>query len=548
MNFLKNWVLILILTLGAILRLWNLSGIPPGLTWDEAAHGYNAYSILNSGKDEYGNFLPLTLKSFGDYKPSFYTYLAIPFIAVLGPNALSVRLPNALFGIGLVLLVYFFVKEITQNKWLSITSAFMMAISPLGIIFSRAAWESNAALFLNTLGVLFFLKGISNKRLILSALAFGLSLITYQSSRIVVPALVLGLLFIYRKNIKFSTHLKISFLILALFTAVVSYSLLALNQGQRLQAMNFFAYQRSEEQIGQISNEDGLNSNSLGFMILHGEWFAYLKGLVERYMIYFSPRMLFIDGDYSPRHSVPDLGAFYYLSSLLIPLGIIYLLKLKPKGFQIIFYWLAIGVIPGVLSRDLISMVRALNYILPMTILEGVGLYILLSKSLKLVKPLSYISLITIFLILAFNFLIFIDRYFIHSLKEYSQGWVYGYKEVYKFAETLNLSKYDRVFITDDYGQPYIYHLFYLKYPPRQFQDQAVLDQPTVDVGTVRNIDNIFFRHIYWPKDRGEKNSLFIGTLEELPDKDVKPFSEYKILKDINFLDGQHAFRIVESK
>jgi hypothetical protein len=66
-------------------------------------------------------------------------------------------------------------------------------------------------------------------------------------------------------------------------------------------------------------------------------------------------------------------------------------------------------------------------------------------------------------------------------------------------------------------------------------------------VGSVKKIDNIEFRHIFWPGDRGMKNSLFIGTLEELPDQDVKPFAEYNLKGDIYFLDKQHAFRVVET-
>ena len=45
-------ILIGILLLAAGLRLWNLGNIPPHLTPDEASLGYNAYSILKTGKDE----------------------------------------------------------------------------------------------------------------------------------------------------------------------------------------------------------------------------------------------------------------------------------------------------------------------------------------------------------------------------------------------------------------------------------------------------------------------------------------------------------------
>ena len=68
------------------------------LLWDEAALGYNAYSILETGRDEYGQILPIIFKSFGDYKPGFYVYLTLPFIKVFGLNELSVRLPSIILG------------------------------------------------------------------------------------------------------------------------------------------------------------------------------------------------------------------------------------------------------------------------------------------------------------------------------------------------------------------------------------------------------------------------------------------------------------------
>ncbi|KKQ97141.1 MAG: hypothetical protein UT23_C0017G0002 [Candidatus Woesebacteria bacterium GW2011_GWA1_39_12] len=97
-------ILLFILFLAAFLRLWKLGTIPPHLTSDEVALGYNAYSILKTGKDFWGESLPIVFKSFGDYTPGLYVYLAAPFIGVMGLNELSVRLPNAIFG---VIIVYF---------------------------------------------------------------------------------------------------------------------------------------------------------------------------------------------------------------------------------------------------------------------------------------------------------------------------------------------------------------------------------------------------------------------------------------------------------
>src|SRR4030067_3286673 len=102
------WVaLTLIIIIGGILRLWQLGQIPPSPDWDEVALGYDGYSIIQTGRDEYGKFLPIVLRSFDDYKPALYSYLTIPSILIFGLNVFAVRLPSAIFGILSVIAVYF---------------------------------------------------------------------------------------------------------------------------------------------------------------------------------------------------------------------------------------------------------------------------------------------------------------------------------------------------------------------------------------------------------------------------------------------------------
>lgn len=98
----KKWLKIFflfLLVIGLFLRLWMFGEIPPGLNRDEASIGYTAWSILKTGRDEYGNFLPLSLRSFGDWKLPGYTYITIPFIAIFDLKDWVVRLPSALAGI-----------------------------------------------------------------------------------------------------------------------------------------------------------------------------------------------------------------------------------------------------------------------------------------------------------------------------------------------------------------------------------------------------------------------------------------------------------------
>ena len=96
-----------IIVLAFILRFYKLGEVPLSLNWDEVSNAYNAYSILKTGRDEYGNFLPLTNRSFDDYKPPLYMYLNTLTVGTLGLNALAARLPSAFFGLLSVPLVYF---------------------------------------------------------------------------------------------------------------------------------------------------------------------------------------------------------------------------------------------------------------------------------------------------------------------------------------------------------------------------------------------------------------------------------------------------------
>ena len=112
---LKNIIVLgCIVLIAVFLRVWDLGNTPPSPDWDETALGYNAYSILKTGRDEYGNFLPLTIRSFDDYKPPLYVYVAIPFVAFLGLDTWVVRLPSVVAGVLAVIGTFLLVQELLR--------------------------------------------------------------------------------------------------------------------------------------------------------------------------------------------------------------------------------------------------------------------------------------------------------------------------------------------------------------------------------------------------------------------------------------------------
>src|SRR3972149_6859742 len=165
----KNIILILIVLLAFVLRFYRLDSYP-ALNADEAAIGYNAYSLVRTGLDEHGNPWPIHFQSFNDYKPGLYFYIVLPFVKFFGLNELSVRAPAAFLGVLTVLVIYLLVKELFKNKKLALISSLFLAISPWHIHFSRGGWEVSVATFFITLGLYFFVKAIRKSNLLLFAL------------------------------------------------------------------------------------------------------------------------------------------------------------------------------------------------------------------------------------------------------------------------------------------------------------------------------------------------------------------------------------------
>ena len=102
----KIIILLLILFLGTFLRFYKLDSIPAGVYIDEASHGYNAYSLLLTGKDEWGKQFPIFLKEFGNYPSPLYTYISILPIKIFGLSVFSIRFISALSGVLLILFTF----------------------------------------------------------------------------------------------------------------------------------------------------------------------------------------------------------------------------------------------------------------------------------------------------------------------------------------------------------------------------------------------------------------------------------------------------------
>src|SRR3989344_5975196 len=111
----NKW-LFLILMLAAFLRFWQLGNVPPSASMDEASIGWNAYSVLKTGVDEYGEFPLISQRGYDDWRRSTYLFLTIPFIALLDLQIVAVRLPAVILSILTIWAMYHIAITVSRSN------------------------------------------------------------------------------------------------------------------------------------------------------------------------------------------------------------------------------------------------------------------------------------------------------------------------------------------------------------------------------------------------------------------------------------------------
>ena len=540
-----NFILIGIIILASILRLWGLGNVPPSPDWDEVALGYNAYSIMQTGRDEYGKVFPVVLQSFDDYKPAFYAYSIIPFIPFFDVSILSVRLPSAIFGILTVLATYFLAYELFKRKDIALITAFLLAISPWHIQFSRVAFETNTGLAFNVFGVLFFLKGLKKPWFLsLSAISFVLGIYVYQSEKVFAPLLLLTLVLIYGKEF-FSLAKKylISAVLIGIVLAAPMLYYIATDKNALLRAkgVSIFSEPTPLLQKNQIKLLDDSNTKNILGEIFDNRRMVYAKEIAANYIVHYNLNWLFITGDLK-RHHAPGIGNLYFweLPFLLIGLYVLLFSSFSKKTKLLIFAWFLLAPVPASITTGVPHAVRTLNFLPTFQVFIAVGLvtvyqYVLKNKILKILA-IGYVFFAI------FNFVYYLNQYFVQQNYFNSEDWQYGYAKVIPTIKE-NENKYSKIIVTSQppLDQSYMFFLFYLKYPPKQYQEEGNL---TAGFRENHKFGKYEFRPIDLEKEKKTADIILVGREADFPLGDI--IVKKGIIKKVNYLNGDPAILVVK--
>lgn len=480
----NSLVLLLILSLAFWLRFYRLEEIP-SFHEDEADLAYNAYSILQTGKDQMSQFLPIATTSLGDARPAFYVYLAVPAIKFFGLTVFAARLPALVFSTLTVIIMYYLANLLFRNKFISLSSSFLMAVSFWHITLSREASEKMTSLFFLITGIYFLLRFIKQEAkyytLFVAFLFLFLAIHTYYAPRmfllLFLPVLVLA--YWSRLNVK-KKYLLLLFTALFLITA--SYvTFFHKFSAERINQLLIFNNPKTIALLQEQISEEGHTANVYLTRFFHNKPINYSFTFLENFLEHFSPNFLFMTGDSaSPRYDVPAVGLLNLFEAPLLLLGIYFLffaihINSKRELF-VLPVWILFAVLPsGFTFHQVPSSYRISPALPPLILLTSFGLWHGLSLFKTLMRNRRFIVFPIALIFLGgyvWHVLFFVHQYFKHF--EIHKPWYrhYAQKELASFLRE-HMHEYRKIYITDTYGS--VDHLlkFYLEYDPRVFQRES---------------------------------------------------------------------------
>ena len=335
----NNLLLLSVVVLVALSYFYQVPSNPPGFYIDEASIGYNAYTIAQSGKDEYGESWPLYFRAFGEYKNPVYIYVLAALFRVCGPSILVARLLSATLGVATILLIWWLAYRLSRIQIVASLVAVSAALTPWlyensRLVFEVALYPTLLLLFLLTLH-----RASQRERWNLSdsiPLTIELVLLTYSYSigRLFVPLLALGLLFfVSKKRLRAIITIWLFYLLLAVPGFVYNY--------QHGGALMFRFW-------------------LLTYITPHSSFFEIGKNFISHYLANINPWTIAIAGENNVRDHVGNMGSVLAPTLLLSIAGLVLIIlqRRKEAWWRYIVYALLIAPVPASLTITTLPQIR----------------------------------------------------------------------------------------------------------------------------------------------------------------------------------------------
>jgi len=465
---------LVILVFAAAIYLYKLESIPNGFYVDEAVVAYNAKSILETGKDAFGQPYPILFRLLGSYTPPLFIYIAAAFIKFFGSGIFVIRSISAISALTSIVFFYLLAKKLNiyKNRWSCLVTTAFYAISPWLIFNARLGYEVTLAYTLFNIGVYFLVLSIKlPKYYILSATFLSLATYAAHTQRFLVPIFIAGYLILFKGVLLKKENTK------HLFWAALTTFILQIPHFTVIATPAFW-----------VKNQRLLENSNV------------VQNIVNQIFSYLSTKNIFFElNDIDAQHTIPGISVAYNWMVIPFLIGVFILVKRRIEvGHKLLILLFITSLIPAILSGEFISIQRALAFALPLFVVIGIGMDKILSK---LPMVVNYPAV----LVLIFGSTLMLYRsYFVLFPVERADAWNYGYDKLANFIK----ENPDKKFVVDNSRNPrnYILLLYHLNYPPEVYQNEV--DQKykegyyhSLPPENSYKFGNIEVREIDWQRD-----------------------------------------------
>ncbi len=342
-------LLLFILLVGFALRTHQLTGIPPGLTHDEANHGWDSINILDG---ELRYYFPLNYGS-----EPLYNYIVAGNMALVGENLFALRLVNVFFGLLTIAAAYRWGRMAYGRPTALITAA-LLAVSFWPLATSRQALRAGVLPFLTVGAIIFFWQIISQKRGNRSiyiagfALAIAATLHTYLAARVlwlIFPLFLAYLALFHRSRFR---------------TAVLP-TIFGLAAGFAITIPMFLYVQRNPWADTRLEMLDGPLQN-----LLSGNLGPVFENALSAFLAFFWTGY----GDQFLAYNIPGRPLFDPISAVFFLVGLLVCLwKWRQPAIALLLLWFGIGILPSLITGPTANTTRNMGALAAAYLLPAVG-------------------------------------------------------------------------------------------------------------------------------------------------------------------------------
>ncbi|MGE5558542.1 MAG: ArnT family glycosyltransferase [Bacillota bacterium] len=549
-------VLFMLLIVGVVTRLYDIGENPAGLNVDEASAGYDAYALANYGITRNGHNFPVHLTAWGSGQNALYAYIIMPVIKIFGLSPVTSRIGNFIFGVLTIIFLFYSVKRIAGTK-IALVAAFILTISPWGIMTSRWGLPENIMPAFVMMGVYFFTLSLDRPAfLYLSSAAFGLSLYGYGTAYVVVPPLMVLMAVLGFQNaenrkayLKMLARAALLFVIIALPIAMFVYLNLFSDIPSSIK-LGFITIPRLTTPGARYAQVIMFDPNLKGISPL-------LARLAQNFQYYYYTVFEQKGASWSViNNQAHRFGSLFLFGNIFFLVGFCFaaadifssVLKKRLRHESLFMLWFIIATILGVISE---TNTNRMNIIfLPMIFFTAYGVckagseigtfitHFIGGESRKpaVFTAASSIAILLIAAVYLSSFYAFAGYYYPPHLYPDHIGSYFNYsmKDAVEYVEKNNTG--GKTVYMSNVSMGYIYVLYYTKYNPHDFIRTVVYNNPYGSFREVLSFGN--YRFIF-PKEAVDPqpdsfyivdNEKIYSTLASPPEK-IKRFKRFSVLE-----------------